>query len=98
MDHIPILGRDNWHTRDGKVLLDEKNRCIDFLNNIDKEFARGPKQLTIKEKIFLKDWLQKMLRRAKKGDAEGNFRYHWMLTDALEIYFKLGRFVLLARN
>ena len=77
------------HIRGGEILLDKKNKCIDFLNDIDKEFAMGPKQLTVKEKDFLRDWLQKMLRRAKKGDIEGNFRYHWMLTDALEIYFDI---------
>ena len=77
------------HIRGGEILLDKKNKCIGFLNNIDKKFAIGPKQLTLKEKDFLKDWLKKMLRRAKKGDTEGNFRYHWMLTDALEIYFDI---------
>lgn len=77
------------HIRGGEILLDNNNKCIDFLNDIDQEFAMGPKQLTVKEKDFLRDWLQKMFRRAKKGDIEGNFRYHWMLTDALEIYFNI---------
>lgn len=28
-----------------------------------------------------------MINRAKKGDIEGNFRYHWILVDSLKIYF-----------
>lgn len=33
------------------------------------------------------DWCEKMLLRAERGDAEGYFRWHWVLTDSLEIYF-----------
>jgi predicted nucleotidyltransferase len=77
------------HVRGGKILLDEKNLCTGFLNEIDKQFNNGPKLLPLEEKNFLKGWLQKMFRRAVKGDIEGNFRYHWMLTDALEIYFNI---------
>ena len=32
------------------------------------------------------DWCLKMLARAKRGDAEGMFRWHWVLTDSLEIF------------
>ena len=31
-------------------------------------------------------WCRKMLLRAGRGDAEGLFRWHWLLTDSLEIY------------
>jgi hypothetical protein len=30
-----------------------------------------------------------MLRRSQKGDPEGNYRFHWMLKDSLEIYFNV---------
>lgn len=30
-----------------------------------------------------------MLNRARKSDVEGNFRYHWLLVDSLEIYFRV---------
>lgn len=30
-------------------------------------------------------WCRKMLRRTERGDAEGLFRWHWLLTDSLEI-------------
>ena len=32
------------------------------------------------------DWCAKMLDRAKRGDCEGLFRWHWVLIDSLEIY------------
>lgn len=32
------------------------------------------------------DWCAKMLERAGRGDAEGMYRWHWLLTDSLEIY------------
>jgi predicted nucleotidyltransferase len=83
------------HVRGGKILLDEKNLCTGLLNEIDKLFMNGPKQLTSEEKDFLKNWLHKMLKRSLKGDIEGNFRYHWMLTEALEVYFNIkGRWYL----
>lgn len=31
-------------------------------------------------------WCRKMLLRAGRGDAEGMFRMHWLLTDSLEIF------------
>ncbi|MGM9618827.1 MAG: nucleotidyltransferase domain-containing protein [Oscillospiraceae bacterium] len=34
-------------------------------------------------------WCEKMLLRAGRGDAEGFFRWHWLLTDSLEIYCDL---------
>ena len=32
------------------------------------------------------DWCIKMLARVKRCDAEGMFRWHWVLIDSLEIY------------
>ena len=32
------------------------------------------------------DWCAKMLERAKRGDCEGMFRWHWVLIDSLEIF------------
>lgn len=32
------------------------------------------------------EWCRKMLLRAKRNDAEGMFRWHWLLTESLEIY------------
>ena len=32
------------------------------------------------------DWCLKMLERVKRNDAEGMFRWHWVLIDSLEIF------------
>lgn len=32
------------------------------------------------------DWCVKMSARAKRGDCEGLFRWHWVLIDSLEIF------------
>ncbi|MGM0807080.1 MAG: hypothetical protein ACQET8_20290 [Bacillota bacterium] len=45
--------------------------------------------MTDDEKDFLKSWLKKMQVRSAKNDLEGNYRFHWMLKDSLEIYFEL---------
>jgi len=34
-------------------------------------------------------WCRKMLLRAARGDAEGAYRRHWVLTDSLEIFCDL---------
>jgi predicted nucleotidyltransferase len=75
------------HLNCGKILLDEKDLCTRLLAAIEELFNRGARKLTLEEINFQKSWLAKMLNRAKKGDIEGNFRYHWMLVDSLEIYF-----------
>lgn len=31
-------------------------------------------------------WCEKMVLRAERGDAEGLYRWHWVLVDSLEIY------------
>ena len=37
------------------------------------------------------DWCIKMLARVKRCDAEGMFRWHWVLIDSLEIYCDVMR-------
>ena len=36
-------------------------------------------------------WCRKMLKRTQRADAEGFFRWHWLLTDSLEIACDLLR-------
>ncbi|WP_205685488.1 nucleotidyltransferase domain-containing protein [Bacillus salacetis] len=74
----------------GKVLLDDKGMAERFLSKINAIFNEGPKQLSEEEKDFLKSWLRKMHLRSGKNDMEGNYRFHWMLKDSLEIYFELN--------
>lgn len=77
------------HIRDGILLFDERNLGEVLLEEVDKIYRNGPQHIDESEIKFLKDWLRKMLNRSVKGDVEGNFRYHWLLNDSLEIYFKI---------
>ncbi len=70
---------------DGKILIDRdgtgaalQNRVLSYLQKLpqkSEEEVRGEIE-----------WCRKMLLRAKRGDAEGFFRWHWLLTDSLEIF------------
>lgn len=77
------------HINGGKILLDEKQLCYKLLENINKFIKEGAKKLTPEQIEFQKNWLKKMINRARRGDTEGGFRYHWLLVDSLEIYFSI---------
>ncbi len=69
---------------DGKVITDTdgigdnlKSKVLDYVNNTPKKSAEE-----IQEEI---EWCKKMLSRVERGDAEGYFRWHWLLIDSLEI-------------
>lgn len=70
---------------DGKVVLDiigqgEKlqRQVLSFM-----ESRKAKTEEEIKDGI---DWCWKMLLRTYRLDAEGMFRWHWVLTDSLEIF------------
>ncbi|MBN3555741.1 nucleotidyltransferase domain-containing protein [Fictibacillus nanhaiensis] len=73
----------------GEIWINKKGLAEAFLVGIQKTVEQGPKKLTHEEKDFLKSWLKKMHVRSAKNDLEGNYRFHWMLKDSLEIYFEL---------
>lgn len=77
------------YLREGQVLLDKNGVCREFLEEVSEVYKKGPEPLTDAEKEFHKSWFKKMQKRSQKEDVEGNFRFHWMLTDSLEIYFKI---------
>ncbi|MDF2699806.1 MAG: putative nucleotidyltransferase [Haloplasmataceae bacterium] len=79
------------HIKDGKILLDENYLCVNLLNNINELYQNGPIKLSEDEIKFQRNWLIKMLKRAKRQDTEGNYRFHWLLVDSLEIYFSIIR-------
>lgn len=37
------------------------------------------------------EWCKKMCDRAKRNDAEGLFRLHWVLVDSLEIFCNINK-------
>ncbi|UOE95048.1 nucleotidyltransferase domain-containing protein [Alkalihalobacillus sp. LMS39] len=73
----------------GQILLDDKGLAVELLTEIKNIFNNGPEKLSNEEKEFLKGWLRKMYLRSNKNDIEGDYRFHWMLKDSLEIYFEL---------
>jgi predicted nucleotidyltransferase len=77
------------HIRDGEIIYDQYSIGNNFLNEINQIYIKGPEKLDEKQKLFLNSWLSKMLRRSQKGDPEGNYRFHWMLKDSLEVYFNV---------
>ena len=49
----------------------------------------GPKKLSKEEKEFLKGWLRNEKDTQLAYLDAGDYRFHWMLKDSLEIYFEL---------
>ncbi|MET3728224.1 putative nucleotidyltransferase [Fictibacillus halophilus] len=73
----------------GEIWINKKGLAEEFLASIQNTYEKGPKPLSQDEKDFLKSWLKKMQVRSAKKDLEGNYRFHWMLKDSLEIYFEI---------
>lgn len=70
---------------DGKVVMDTdgcglalKNRVLTYIENLP-----GKTEEEISAEI---EWCRKMFLRTKREDAEGMFRWHWLLIDSLEIF------------
>lgn len=70
---------------DGRIIFDTDNiaknlkqRIIEYVKNLPM-----PTKEEITEQIV---WCKKMLQRTKRQDAEGMFRWHWLLIDSLEIF------------
>jgi predicted nucleotidyltransferase len=72
---------------DGRVLFQAHGFGDQILEHIQKRFAEGPEQVPVAELRVRKVWAEKMLQRSDKGDAEGNYRRHWLLFTLLEDYF-----------
>ena len=70
---------------DGAVVTDGTGAAAQLLQQVRQYVDSYPKK-TPEEKEELKNWCGKMLLRSKRGDAEGAYRAHWLLTDSLQIY------------
>ena len=73
---------------DGKIILDKtgiaerlKNRILDYIEHIPRKTVEE-----IQQEI---SWCEKMVSRTMREDAEGYYRWHWLLIDSLEIYFDI---------
>ncbi len=70
---------------DGQIIVD-KNELGARLQKKVQTYLRERPAKTAAEIRASVDWCTKMLERAKRHDCEGMFRWHWVLTDSLEIF------------
>ena len=69
---------------DAVLLLDRDGRGRALADRVREWQAeqRPPAREALRAQVA---WCRKMLRRTERGDPEGMFRWHWLLTDSLEI-------------
>lgn len=70
---------------DGKIVLDTDGRGADLQKRVLSYLESLPRKTDAEIRAGI-DWCGKMLARSRRRDAEGFFRWHWVLTDSLEIY------------
>lgn len=69
----------------GKVIFD-KAGMGEILLSCVKTYIDGQPRKTAEEIRNDLAWCEKMLRRTQRRDAEGYYRWHWLLCDSLEFY------------
>lgn len=70
---------------DGKIIIDNNDVGKTLQNNVRTYLQNRPHKTDADIQANI-DWCKKMLERAKRYDAEGMFRWHWVLIDSLEIF------------
>lgn len=71
----------------GQILFQRGAFGDHVLAKVHAQYNAGPERISEAEISVRKAWAKKMLRRAGKGDAEGDYRRHWLLFSLLEDYF-----------
>ena len=71
--------------RDGSIVLDKNGIAERLQKRVRSYIESKPKKSAdeIRQEIA---WCEKMVLRTMRDDAEGYYRWHWVLTDSLEIY------------
>jgi hypothetical protein len=88
-DAISASTDDLLRLGDGYCLYDAEGRGAVFLQELQQRIQKGPKQLSVSEIQHTKQWVKKMLHRAKNSDIESLYRRYWLAVDLLQIYFDL---------
>lgn len=70
---------------DGKILWDTDDYGLKFKNRVLRFLEHRPRKSRAQVNSSI-DWCEKMLRRAERLDAEGMYRWHWVLVDSLDIF------------
>ncbi len=69
---------------DGRIVLDTNNIGRDIKNKVEQHIAELPFKSEEEAREEL-EWCKKMLLRTERKDAEGMYRWHWLVTDSLQI-------------
>ena len=77
----------NIYEKEGRYYLakDEQSESIYDIGEVLVYDAVGRSKTSEEIKANI-DWCVKMFERVKRSDAEGMFRWHWVLIDSLEIF------------
>ena len=75
---------------DGKIIVDRGGQGKALQAKVLSYLQNRP-QISKAEIDASVDWCVKMLARVKRCDAEGMFRWHWVLIDSLEIFCDVMR-------
>lgn len=75
---------------DGKIITDCDGQGKALQTNVLSYLQNRPQKSKAEIDADI-DWCIKMLARVKRCDAEGMFRWHWVLIDSLEIYCDVMR-------
>lgn len=70
---------------DGTIVLDHSGTALRLQKRVLAFIQQTPKKgkEEIRQEI---GWCEKMASRTIRDDAEGHFRWHWLLFDSLEVY------------
>jgi len=74
---------------DGGVIVMDTDGLAEGLMQEVRQYIEHPPAKSRDDLLTAVAWCEKMLRRAHRGDAEGYFRWHWLLCDSLELYCDL---------
>lgn len=70
---------------DGKIIFDKEGIAEKLQQRVLEYIGDAPEKTEEEIRQEL-DWCEKMCSRTLRGDAEGFYRWHWLLCDSLEIY------------
>ena len=70
---------------DGKIIADNNGIGRGLQTRVQTYVQNRPHKSNTEIQANI-DWCLKMFERAKRNDAEGMFRWHWVLIDSLEIF------------
>lgn len=69
----------------GTAVRDERGIAAGLIDRV-QAYMEEQRIHAPEEKRFQRDWCRKMLNRSRRGDPEGLYRRHWLLTESLELY------------